>query len=47
MPFSILSTNFDLDVSFVLDKKEKLHALMSGEVMHALSQAPDEGSAFL
>lgn len=47
MPFSILSTDFDLDVSFFLDKKEKLHALMSGKVIHTLSQAPDEGSAFL
>lgn len=47
MNFCLLSTSFDLDVSFFLDEKEKLHPLMSGKLMHALSWAADEGSAFL
>lgn len=47
MAFFLLSTNSDLDVPTVLKEKEKLHPLMPGKLMHALSWAADEGSAFL
>lgn len=45
--FFLLSTNSDLDVPTFLKEKEKLHPLMPGKLMHALSWAADEGSAFL